>query len=121
MAERYTPETIDVKVAYCSSFDPGFAHKVMAHMAAEMTTGHAGDFDRWLEKHDREVKAQAYEDAAGDVAREVGIVWPSQRHSDVTEAASYAAEVLRANARAVREGKPTPYAPRLTATTEEPM
>lgn len=62
--DPYTPETIDVKVAYCTSFDPGFAHKVMAHTVAEMTTGHAGDFDRWLEKHDREVRAQALRDAA---------------------------------------------------------
>lgn len=67
-----------------------------------------------------EIQAQALRDAAGDVAREVGIVWPSQWHSDVAEAASYAAEVLRANARAVREGKPAPYAARLSATTEEP-
>lgn len=63
MTDPYTPETIDVKVAYCTSLDPGFAHKVMAHTVAEMTTGHAGDFDRWLEKHDREVKAQALRDA----------------------------------------------------------
>lgn len=57
----YTPDTIDIKVAYCSSFDPGFAHKFMAHMVAEMTTGHAGDFDRWLAEHDRKVRAGAVE------------------------------------------------------------
>lgn len=68
---QYTPETIDIKIGYCSSFDPGFAHKVMAHAAAEMTTGHAADFDRWLEKHDREVQAQALDEEANAFDREV--------------------------------------------------
>ena len=67
-----------------------------------------------------EVQAQALEEAATTVVREVGIVWPSQRHADIGEAANYAAEVLRANARAEREGKHVPYAARLATTTEEP-
>jgi hypothetical protein len=65
-----------------------------------------------------EIQAHVLEEAATTVAREVGVVWPSQRHADVGEAASYAAEVLRANARAAREGKPAPYAARPTTTTE---
>lgn len=60
MTDPYTPDTIDVKVAYCSAFDPGFAHKVMSHRAAEMTTGHAADFDRWLREVKAEVWAEGY-------------------------------------------------------------
>lgn len=54
----YTPETIDIKMAYVLSFDPEGAHKFLAHMVAEMTTGHAADFDRWL----REVQAKAWDE-----------------------------------------------------------
>lgn len=55
----YTPETIDIKMAYVTSFDPEGVHKILAHMVAEMTTGHAADFDRWLAEHDRQVAAAA--------------------------------------------------------------
>lgn len=72
MTDSYTPDMIDIKIGYCSSFDPGFAHKVMAHTAAEMTTGHAGDFDRAMEKHDREVRAQAQRELIADLlARDI--------------------------------------------------
>lgn len=54
----YTPETIDVKMAYVTSYDVGGVHKLLAHMVAEMTTGHAADFDRWL----RQVRAQAWQE-----------------------------------------------------------
>ena len=66
---KYTPTTMDVRVAYCTSLDPGFAHKAMAHLSAEMTTGHAADFNRWLEAHDREVQAQALWELAEAVER----------------------------------------------------
>lgn len=103
MSGKYTPDTIDVKVAYCTSFDSGFAHKAMAHMSAAMTTGHAADFDRWLEKHDREVEAQALEEAAN--------VFEWARDD-----ADYAAFQGWLRDRAIEKRA----ASRLTATTEEP-
>lgn len=60
----YTPEIIDIKMAYVLSFDPEGAHKILANMVAEMTTGHAADFDRAMAEHDRKVAAQALRDAA---------------------------------------------------------
>lgn len=59
MSAPYTPETIDVKMAYVTSFDPAGVHKFLAHMVAEMTTGHAADFDRWLKAHDQEVREKS--------------------------------------------------------------
>jgi len=47
-------------------------------------------------------RASVLRDAADTVLREVGKVWPSDRHPDVFEAAEYAAEVLRAEAREAR-------------------
>lgn len=60
----YTPEIIDIKMAYVTSFDPEGAHKFLAHMVAEMTTGHAADFDRAMAEHDRKVRTEALHDAA---------------------------------------------------------
>lgn len=71
MSKPYTPETIDIKMAYVTSFDPAGVHKFLAHMVAEMTTGHAADFDRWLEGVKREAMAKALRDFAAVLESEV--------------------------------------------------
>ncbi|WP_019148799.1 hypothetical protein [Timonella senegalensis] len=88
---NYTPTTKQVREWYTHRNGEGFYAKRLRSRAQE--------FDRWLAEHDREVKAQALEEAADDVWAQFGptVMGPGDL-DDV-----YFPEWLRARAQQLKE------------------
>lgn len=56
MTDDYMPTTDEVRFSYAEDVSPG-----RTHLATP-------EFDRWLDAHDREVKAEAWDDCVDSVA-----------------------------------------------------